>query len=49
MEYWKEAYGIADIILENSWYMWLVYISFFILALAVRKKDNRTRRIVKTS
>lgn len=45
MEYWKEAYGIADIILENSWMMWAVYISFFILALAVRKKDNRTRRV----
>ena len=45
MEYWKEAYGVADIVLENSWTMWLVYISFLILALAVHKKDNRTRRI----
>ena len=45
MEYWKEAFGVADIILENSWMMWAVYISYFILALAVHKKDNRTRRI----
>lgn len=45
MEYWKEAYGIADIVLENSWTMWIVYISFFILALAVHKKNDRTRRI----
>lgn len=45
MEYWKEAFGVADIILENSWTLWIVYISFFILALAVHKKGNRTRRI----
>ena len=45
MEYWKEAYDIADIVLENSRLMWIVYVSFFILALMVRKKDNRTRRI----
>lgn len=45
MEYWKEAFDIADIVLGNSWTMWTVYISFFILALAVHKKDNRTRRI----
>ena len=35
MEYWKEAFDVADIILENSWMMWAVYISYFILALAV--------------
>lgn len=45
MEYLKEAFDVADIVLENSWTMWIVYISFFILALAVHKKDNRTRRI----
>lgn len=46
MDYWKEVYDIADIVLENSWMMWLVYISFFIMAVVVRKKkDNRTRRV----
>ena len=45
MEYWKQAYDVADIVFLNSWMMWLVYISFFILAMAMRKKDNRTRRI----
>ncbi|MBR5181612.1 MAG: hypothetical protein IKT20_06280 [Clostridiales bacterium] len=45
MEYWKQAYDIADIVLENSWLMWIVYVSFFVLALAMRKKENRTRRI----
>ena len=45
MEYLKEAFGIADIILEGSWTLWTVYISFFILALAVHKKGNRTRRV----
>ena len=45
MEYLKEAFDVADIILGNSWTMWTVYISFFILALAVHKKGNRTRRI----
>ncbi|MBO4449510.1 MAG: hypothetical protein J5777_02900 [Clostridiales bacterium] len=45
MDKWIEAYGFADIVLNNSLYMWLVYISFFILALIVRKKDDRTRKI----
>ena len=42
---WKEAFDFADIVLCNSLYMWLVYISFFILALIVRKKDDKTRKI----
>ncbi|MBO4680325.1 MAG: hypothetical protein J5623_00295 [Clostridiales bacterium] len=45
MASWVEAYDFADIVLSNSLYMWLVYISFFILALIVRKKDDKTRRI----
>ena len=45
MDSWANAFDFADIVLSNSLYMWLVYISFFILALIVRKKDDKTRRI----
>ena len=45
MDSWSEAFGFANIVLSNSLYMWLVYISFFILALIVRKQDDKTRRI----
>ena len=45
MDSWSEAFEFADVVLSNSLYMWLVYISFFILALIVRKKDDKTRRI----
>lgn len=45
MEAWKAAYDVADIVLEGSWFMWAVYISFFVLALIVRKKGNKTRRV----
>lgn len=45
MDCWKEAYYVADIAFENSWIMWIVYISFFTMALVVRKKENSTRRI----
>ena len=43
MDIWKQAFGIADIVLEQSYVMWIVYISFFALALVVRKKINKTR------
>lgn len=45
MEHWAEAFDFADVVLSNSLYMWLVYISFFILALIVRKKDDKARKI----
>ena len=48
MDYWKNAYYFADVAFENSWIMWIIYISFFILALVVRKKENSTRRITGT-
>lgn len=44
MNYWAEAYSIADVTLENSIPMWIVYIVFFVLALFVRKKGDKTRR-----
>ena len=44
MNYWAEAYSIADVTLENSIPMWIVYIGFFVLALFVRKKGDKTRR-----
>lgn len=46
MDNWKAAYEIADIVLENSRLMWIVYISFFVIALKIRKKEIKTRRRV---
>lgn len=43
MNIWKDAFEIADIILEQSYVMWIIYGSFFVLALFVRKKNNKTR------
>ena len=45
MELLKEAFDQAYIIIENSYWQFAVYISFFILALIVHKKSDRTRRI----
>ena len=42
MEYLKEAFGIAGIILEEaSWTLWTVYISFFIPALAAAQERQQ--------
>ena len=46
MDYWKAAYQVADIVLENSRLMWIVYISYFVIALKVRKKEIKTRKRV---
>jgi len=43
MEHWKKAYEIADIVVSNSRVLWIVYLSFFIAALKVRKSENKTR------
>lgn len=46
MENWLEAYSYCDTALLNSRLMWIVYISFFILAVIVRKSENKTRHTV---
>lgn len=46
MDYWKEAYNVADIVFLNSRLMWIVYISFFIMALIIRRSENKTRKTV---
>ena len=46
MENWLQAYDVCDIVVMNSRLMWIVYISFFILALIVRKGENKTRHTV---
>ena len=54
MNIWKDAFEIADIILEQSYVMWIIYGSFFVLAVTVSRavssgKPEEAARRVKAS